>query len=157
MFVSYNRQISPKLIESKASLLSETLHTLKTERIPAFFKMVRETEEVLPTDGTLKKILTGHYQEFTNYVDNSNKLGKPRVITKADIEYMRSMGQKYPNFKGILEEIIQCPEDYVTLELHKRFCEMIKDSDNLKSSIRVQPLGVRATKDPLGDIKVPQI
>lgn len=65
MFLSYNRAIQKTTIEAKASLMSETLSSLRTDKISEFFKYVRENCEVLPTDGILKKILRTKADEYT--------------------------------------------------------------------------------------------
>lgn len=65
MFLAYNRPIQKNTIEAKANLMSETLSSLRTDKIQAFFKYVRESSETLPTDGALIKILRSKADEFS--------------------------------------------------------------------------------------------
>lgn len=65
MFLAYNRPIQKTTIEAKANLMNETLFSLRTDKITAFFKYVRESSDVLPTDGALKKILRSKANEFS--------------------------------------------------------------------------------------------
>lgn len=65
MFLAYNRPIQKTTIEAKANLMNETLSSLRTDKITVFFKYVRESSDILPTDGALKKILRSKADEFS--------------------------------------------------------------------------------------------
>jgi len=67
-FIAYNRPVQPKLVKAKAEVMNETLRSLKTNKISDFFKYVRENQEMLPTDGQLKKLLSANHQRFSNNV-----------------------------------------------------------------------------------------
>ena len=70
-FLAYNRPIQEKTVQAKSILMSETLKTLSTAKISAFFKYIRENEPQLPTDGQLKRILGATHERFSS---NSPKL-----------------------------------------------------------------------------------
>lgn len=57
--------------------MSDTLHSLLTAKISKFFKLVRNQEEILPTDGKLNKILSVNFKEFTrqevNQIENKTE------------------------------------------------------------------------------------
>jgi len=74
IFHAYNKPIQKLTIEAKADLTAETLSSLKTTQIEEFFKYVRSTEETLPNDGILKKILTNNYKRFSNYIPEEKQL-----------------------------------------------------------------------------------
>jgi len=57
-------------------LTAETLSTLPTSKIEAFFKFVRSTEHnSMPNDAVLKKILSNNYKQFTNYIPEEKQIG----------------------------------------------------------------------------------
>jgi len=65
MYLAYNKVIQSKIIDQKAELMAETLETLSTSKISAFFKYIRETCETLPADGVLKRILKTKAKEYS--------------------------------------------------------------------------------------------
>lgn len=72
MYLAYNKVIQPKIIDQKSELMEETLSNLKTIKISAFFKYVRETSDTLPTDGALKKILLANAGKFSKKAEVQN-------------------------------------------------------------------------------------
>jgi len=68
MFLAYNKPVQKPIIDAKAELMAEVLTNLKTSKIQDFFIHVRSTEDTLPNDGVLKKILSSNFEKFTNYI-----------------------------------------------------------------------------------------
>ena len=65
MFLAYNKPIHLGTIDAKADLMAETLKNLRTDKISDFFKFVRSSEDMLPNDGILGKILRANYKQFS--------------------------------------------------------------------------------------------
>ena len=68
MFLAFNKPASRQIVDAKADLMCETLHTLRTDKISLFFKHVRESQDMLPTDGTLKKILSSGFDKYSKAI-----------------------------------------------------------------------------------------
>lgn len=65
LFLAFNKPMNKTTIDAKTELTAETLETLSTEKITEFFTYVRRTEDVLPNDGVLKRILIGNHLRFS--------------------------------------------------------------------------------------------
>lgn len=63
-FISYNRAIQPKTVKAKASLWNDALYYLDTDKIGEFFQFIRDSEDGLPSDGKIKKILRANSERF---------------------------------------------------------------------------------------------
>jgi len=85
MFVAYNRPVQKPVVNQKSELMAETLEPLKTSKIQEFFKFVRTTEDMLPNDGTLKKILSNNYKRFTNYIPEEKQLENDNDIISENL------------------------------------------------------------------------
>jgi len=123
----------------------ETLTTLKTKKISDFFKYVRETEDTMPTDGRLKKILQVQYQRFANVILDKPLLPTANALTKNDIAELRKYGHKYPAFTEIIDEMIVEPGIYPSHDIHSRFMKLLGDRSNF--NLQAGSVDVRGTLD----------
>ena len=64
MFLAYNKPVTDKMVSAKAVLLADTLNFLPMDKITPFFKYIRSTEDMFPSDAKLSKLLTGYMQSF---------------------------------------------------------------------------------------------
>ena len=89
LFASFNKPISNNNLSLKAGLLLETLSTLPTRYITPFFAYIRSTEDTLPSDGRMKRILSLNYDKFSD-----KKVEK--VISRSEIlpdsDWLRKFG-----------------------------------------------------------------
>ena len=68
MFLAFNKPASRQIVDAKADLMCETLRTLRTDKISLFFRNVRESQDMLPTDGTLKKLLSAGHDKYSETI-----------------------------------------------------------------------------------------
>ena len=75
MFRAFNRPSGADVVEEKAALWEETLKGLKTEKIQEFFLFVRQNEIALPSDGTLRSILSSNAGRFSESTLEDSQYG----------------------------------------------------------------------------------
>jgi len=126
LFLAYNKPVIKQVIDAKAVLMNETLSTLKTYKIQEFFKYVRTSEDVLPNDGTLLKILrqnAGKFkeEEFHQKIEHAPKL------TGQDKATLKMYASRYPDFEDLFLESLEDEDLYPSQDWHRRFMARMQD------------------------------
>ena len=124
LFLSKNRASSEALINSKAILLLESLKGLDTEHISGFFKSVRDSDDMLPTDGRLLALLRLSADKFGVKLKALN--APQATFTSNDKEFLMKMGLKWPNYAVEMNELLQDDEVYPSKDWIERFWGKMK-------------------------------
>lgn len=61
---AFNKPVTAEIVNEKADLWQESLMALKTDKINAFFKFIRENK-IMPTDGVIKGVLGSNLERFS--------------------------------------------------------------------------------------------
>ena len=110
LFLAYNRQITQKTAQFKAVMLENSLKSLNTEKIQAFFLFLRENFDTLPNDPQIVKIFKEHYDRFGYHIKPDRALQSPGQSRGEYLAELDRLSEKYPRFRAVLDYLRADPD-----------------------------------------------